>query len=60
MELLRVAVGGADQHDGLVALGQGGAVDVDVGEGDTGRELHGRVVAQDLLDRRANEGRIGA
>src|SRR5438105_2931502 len=54
-ELVWIAIGGAEQEDGLVATGQGGAVDIDVVEGDAGGELYGRVVAEDLLDGGSSE-----
>jgi hypothetical protein len=59
-EAVRVAAArGEQQHHGS-PLRDGGAGDGEVGEGGAGAELHGRVVAQHLLDEWDHELGVGA
>ncbi len=60
VELFGIAVGGGEQDHRLLSLRDVDVTDRDVLQRHAARELHGRVIAQQLLDGAAGEERVGA
>jgi hypothetical protein len=59
-EVVRVAVGGRDEGEEVLAAGDAVAADVDLGQGDAPGELERGGVAEGLVDGLARPGGVGA